>query len=116
MTYEEVKEISRRLKQLGDISLDVRLDNTKLGGQPEFFYYDVQIDVGEENNGVTVVQLIINEDPTESEIRFHKCDYKFINDQCKQEQQKAYDTCKQIVRDYLNGNLLKSEAKEWNYK
>lgn len=112
MTYEEVKEISRRVGQLGELTLDVRLDNTKLEEQPVFYYYGVEIGSCQENNTTTVVKLTINEHPDNRGIWLYKCNYDYIYKSQQQEQQQIYDTCKQIVRDYLNGNLLKGEVEE----
>lgn len=112
MKFEEIQELTRRLKSTSALALttDVRLDSRNMGGeQPEFYYYDVQISVGEEDDSVIVVRFVIDEHPAESEISIRKLDYKFINDNHKQEQQKIYDYCKQIMRDYLNGDLVKDE-------
>lgn len=110
MTYEEVKEIKRRLELLeaSELSFDVRLDNANTDDYPEFYYYRVQIKIGEENDRVIVVELLINEEPEEEEIRLIKCDYRFINEECQQKQQEIYDVCKLIMRDYLNGKLVKA--------
>lgn len=110
MTYEEVKEIKRRLELLeaSELSFDVRLDNANTDDYPEFYYYHVQIKIGEENDRVIVVELLINEEPEEEEIRLIKCDYRFIDEECQQKQQEIYDVCKLIMRDYLNGKLVKA--------
>lgn len=113
MTYEEVKVISKRLKPLGDLSVDVRLDNTRLGEQPEFYYYGVEIGLCREDNITTAVKLTINEHPDNNGIWLYKCNYDYLYTEQQQEQQEIYDACKQVVRDYLNGNLLKGEVKEW---
>ena len=109
MTYEEVKEITTRLKPLGGLTLDIRLDNMRMEEQPVFYYYGVDIGSYRENNVTTVVKLIINEQTKNNEIWLHKCDYDYICTGQKQEQQEIYDTCQQIVRDYLNGNLIKGK-------
>ena len=109
MTYEEVKEIKRRLELLeaSKLSCDVRLDNTNMEDYPEFYYCHVQIKIGEKPNEVVVVELLINEDPTEEEIRLEKCDSRFVDEEYQQEQQEFYDVCKLTLRDYLNGKLVK---------
>lgn len=108
MTYEEVKEIKRRLHEFGKplLLFDVRLDNTSEDEYPKFYYFDVEIQLGEEDKETTVVELLIDEDPKESEIRLEKCDYDSIDEKYEQEQQRIYDACKQIVRDYLDGTLI----------
>lgn len=110
MTYEEVKEIKRRIDLLdaSGLSFDVRLDNTNMDNYPEFYYFHVQIEAGEQPNEAVAVELLINEDPTEEEVRLIKCDYRFINEECQQQQQEFYDVCKLIMRDYLNGKLVKA--------
>lgn len=110
MTYEEVKEIKRRLELLeaSKLSFDVRLDNANTEDYPEFYYCHVQIEAGEKPNEVVVVELLINEDPAEEEIRLIKFDYRFINEELQQQQQEFYDVCKLIMRDYLNGKLVKA--------
>lgn len=117
MIYEEIKEIKNRLELLEApiLSLDARLDNTSTEKYPEFYYYNLQVKVGEENDETIVVELLINEDPTEEEIRLKKCNYNFIDEKYEQEQQKFYDACKQIVRDYLNGDLVKVVEKWKNF-
>lgn len=114
MTLEEAKEIKRRLGLLGasTLSMDVRLDSACSWEHPEFYYYHVQIKMGEENDEDVLVELFINENPMEEKIRLEKCDSRFIDEEYRQEQQEFYDACKLIVSDYLNGNLLKSEVKE----
>lgn len=114
MIYEEIKEIKNRLELLEApiLSIDARLDNTSTEEYPEFYYYNVQVKVGEENDEVRVIELLINEDPTEEEIQLKKCNYYFIDEKYEQEQEKIYDACKQIVRDYLNGDLVKV-VEEW---
>ena len=47
-----------------------------------------------------------------TEIQLKKCNYHFIDEKYEQEQEKIYDACKQIVRDYLNGDLVKV-VEEW---
>lgn len=114
MTFEEAKEIKRRLNLLGasTLSMDVRLDSASSWEHPEFYYYYAQIKMGEEGEEDALVELLINEDPMEEEIRLEKCDSRFIDDEHLQEQQECYDACKPIVGDYLNGNLLKGEVEE----
>lgn len=114
MTYEEVKEIKRRLDLLdaSGLSFDVRLDNTNMEDYPEFYYFHVQIEAGEQPNEAVVVELLINEDPTEEAVRLTKCDYRFLNEECQQKQQEFYDACKLIVSAYLNDNLLYNEVQK----
>lgn len=114
MKYKEVKEIKRRLELLGasTLSMDVRLDSSSTWEYPEFYYCHIQIKIGEKPNEVIVVELLINEDPTEEEIRLIKCDYRFIDEECQQEQQKFYDACKLIVSAYLNDNLIYNEVQK----
>ena len=112
MKFEEVKEIKRRLNLLGasTLSMDIRLDSASSWENPEFYYYHVQIKMGEEGDEDVLVELFINEDPMEEEIRLEKCDCRFIDDEYLQEQQEVYDACKPIVSDYLNGSLVKREV------
>ena len=107
MTYKEIQEITRRLKQLGELTLDIRMDSTKLEGQPEFYCYGVEIGSFHGDGTTTVVKLTINELPDNRGIWLYKCNYDYISASQQQEQQKIYNICKQIVRDYLNGDLLK---------
>lgn len=109
MTYEEVKEIKRRLYGIEATTLlfDVGLDSTNWGEYPKFYYLNVEIQLGEDDKETTVVELLINEDPEGEEIHLDKCDSRFIDEKYEQEQQEVYDVCKQIVADYLNGNLIK---------
>lgn len=112
MTYEEVKEISSRFEPFDEQCEDIRIDNTKMGDSPEIDYYEVEINVGESGKSETVVKLIIKDNGEEDDgIYVYKVE-GFLDSYQKQEQQKAYDVCKQIVQDYLNGNLIKSEVKE----
>lgn len=114
MTYEEVKEIKRRLELLeaSELSFDVRLDNANTDDYPEFYYYHAQIKMGEEGDEDVLVELFINEDPMEKEIRLKKCDGRFINEEYLQEQQEFYDACKLIVSAYLNDNLVYNEVQK----
>lgn len=114
MKYEEVKEIKKRLELLGasTLSMDVRLDSSGTWEYPEFYYYHVQIKMGEENDEVVVVELFINENPMEEEIRLEKCDCRFIDEEYRQGQQEFYNACKLIVSDYINGNLMNNEVEE----
>lgn len=114
MTYQEVKEIKKRLELLeaSTLSMDVRLDSASSWDNPEFYYYHAQIKMGEENNEDVLVELFINEDPMLEEIRLEKSDSRFIDDEYLPEQQEFYDACKPIVSDYINGNLVKSEVKK----
>ena len=112
MTYKEIQEITRRLEPLGELTLDVQLDNTKLKGQPEFYYYGVEIGSYSGDKTTTVVKLTINEHPDNRGIWLYKCNYDYIYKSQRQEQQQIYDTCQQIVNDYLNDNLLKGEVEE----
>lgn len=114
MTLEEAKEIKRRLEWLGasTLSMDIRLDSASLCEHPDFYYYRVQIKMGEEDNEDVLVELFINEDPEVEEVRLEKGDSRFIDDKYLPEQQELYDACKPIVSDYLNGSLIKGEVKE----
>lgn len=107
MTYEEVREITRRLESLDKLTVDVRLDSRNMSEQPEFYYYEVQVGLSEENKTITVVKLRISEDPESDEIHLCKCNYDYIYIHQRQDQKKIYDICKEIVRDYLNGTLMK---------
>lgn len=113
MTFEEAKEIKRRLNLLGasTLSMDIRLDSASSWEHPEFYYYYAQIKMGEEGEEDALVELLINEDPMEEEIRLEKSDTRFIDDEYLQEQQEFYDACKLIVSDYINGSLVKNEVK-----
>lgn len=115
MTYEEVKEIKRRLELLeaSTLSFDVRLDSSGTWEHPEFYYFHVQIKMGDEDNEYVLVKLFINENPEVEEIRLEKSDSRFIDDEYLQEQQEFYDACKLIVSAYLNDNLLYNEAEKW---
>lgn len=112
MTYKEIQEITNRLEPLGELTLDVQLDSTKLDGQPEFYYYGVEIGSYSGDKTTTVVKLTINEHPDNRGIWLYKCNYDYIYKSQRQEQQQIYDTCQQIVNDYLNDNLLKGEVEE----
>lgn len=109
MTYQEVKEIKRRLYDIETTTLlfDVGLDSTNWGEYPRFYYFNVEIQLGEDDKETTVVELLINEDPEAEEIHLDKCDSRFMDEKYEPEQQKIYDVCKQILGDYLNGNLIK---------
>lgn len=112
MTYKEIQEITRRLEPLGELTLDVQLDSTKLDGQPEFYYYGVEIGSYSGDKTTTVVKLTINEHPDNRGIWLYKCNYDYIYKSQRQEQQQIYDTCQQIVNDYLNGNLVNNEVQK----
>ena len=109
MTYQEVKEIKRRLYDIETTTLlfDVGLDSTNWGEYPKFYYFNVEIQLGEDDKETTVVELLIDENPEGEEIHLKKCDSRLIDEKYEQEQQEIYDTCKQILSDYLNGNLMK---------
>ena len=112
MTYPEVKEIRKRLYDIETTTLlfDVGLDSTSWGEYPELYYFNVEIQLGEDDKETTVVELLIDENPEGEEIHLKKCDSRLIDEKYKQEQQEIYDTCKQILSDYLNGNLVGNEA------
>lgn len=112
MTYEEVREITRRLESLGELTLDVQLDNTKITEQPEFYYYGVEIGSCYEEDVTTVVRFTIDEHPENTGVWLYKYNYDYIYKSQREEQQQIYDTCKQILNDYLNGNLLKGEIEK----
>lgn len=112
MTYKEIQEITSRLEPLGELTLDVQLDSTKLEGQPEFYYYGVEIGSCYGEDTTTVVKLTINELPDNRGIWLYKCNYDYICESQQQEQQQIYDTCEQILHDYLNDNLLKCEVQK----
>lgn len=114
MTYPEVKEIRKRLYDIETTTLlfDVGLDSTSWGEYPELYYFNVEIQLGEDDKETTVVELLIDENPEGEEIHLKKCDSRLIDEKYEQEQQEIYDTCKQILSDYLNGNLLKGEVEE----
>lgn len=106
MTYEEVKEISRRVSRvncLGKQVEDIRLDNETILIQkrPEFWYYKLEMYEG--------VTLIINEHQDDGGILLYKTyDENFDSDK-KEKQEEIYNICQNIVRDYLSGNLVKGE-------
>lgn len=112
MTLEEAKGIKRRLELLGasTLSMDVRLDSSSSWERPEFYYYHAQIKMGEEGNEDVLVELLINEDPTEEEIKLEKRDSRFVDEEYLPKQQEFYDACKLIVSAYLNDNLVGNEV------
>lgn len=110
MTYEEVKEISSRFEPFDEQCEDIRIDNAKMGDSPEIHYYEAEIVAGQGGESSVVTKLIIRDNGDEDDcIYVYKVEDSFLDSYQKQEQQKAYDTCKQIVRDYLNDNLLRGE-------
>lgn len=116
MTLEEAREIKRRLEWLGasTLSMDIRLDSASLWKHPEFYYFRAQLKMGEKDNEDVLVELFINEDPEVEEVRLEKSDSRFIDDKYLPAQQEFYYACKPIVGDYLHGNLVENEVKEWN--
>lgn len=110
MTYEDIKEITRRLESFSVLTVDVRLDSRNMSEQPEFYYYKVQVGLSGESSFIAV-ELRINEYQERDEIHLSKCNYDCIYTHQRQEQQKIYDICKEIVRDYLNGTLVKEGQK-----
>lgn len=108
MTYEEVKEISSRFEPFDEQCEDIRIDNAKMGDSPEIHYYEAQIVAGKGGESTAVVKLIIRDNGDEDDgIYVYKVEDNFLDLYQKKEQQKAYEVCKQIVRDYLNGDLVK---------
>lgn len=111
MTYEEVKEISSRFEPFDEQCEDIRIDNAKMGDSPEICYYEAEIRVGTDREAVAVAKLIIRDNGEENDgIYVYKIEDNYLDSHQKQEQQKAYYTCKKIVCDYLNGNLLKGKV------
>lgn len=108
MTYEEVKEISSRFEPFDEQREDIRIDNAKMGDSPIIHYYEAEVVVGKGGTSTEVVKLIIRDNGEENDgIYVYKVEDIFLDSYQKKEQQKAYDVCKQIVRDYLNGKLVK---------
>lgn len=109
MTYEEVKEISSRFEPFDEQYEDIRIDNANMGDSPIIHYYGAEIAAGEGGESTAVVKLIIRDNGDEDDgIYVYKVEDNFLDSYQKQEQQKAYDVCKNIVRDYLNDNLIKN--------
>lgn len=107
MTYEEIKEISSRFEEFDEQIEAVRLDTVTMDTVPNFYYYSVEVNVGIGKNATTVAKLEINENAEESEIYASKCDYDYLTDEERAAQEKIYKTCQGIIKDYLNGTLLK---------
>ena len=106
MTYEEIKEISRRFESFYEQVEEVNLDTENMKEEPEFWYYEARINMKTENGKNEIVRINIDEDPECGEIRICKNQLYGLTFEQKVEQERAYDVCKSIVKDYLNGSLI----------
>lgn len=107
MTYEEIKEISSRFESFYEQVEEVSLDTENMWDKPEFWYYEARINTKTESGKNEVARIVINEDPEYENIRICKNQLYGLTFEQKVEQERAYDVCKSIVKDYLNGSLTK---------
>lgn len=107
MTYEEIKEISSRFETFYEQAEEVSLDTENMWDKPEFWYYEARINIKTESGKNEVARIVINEDHENGEIHICKNQLYGLTFKQKVEQERAYDVCKSIVKDYLNGSLIK---------
>ncbi len=106
MTYEEIKEISSRFEPFYEQVEEVNLDTENMKEEPEFWYYEATINMKTENGKNEIAQIVINEDPECEHIRIYKNRLYDLTFEQKVEQERAYDVCKGIVKDYLNDSII----------
>ncbi len=106
MTYEEIKEISSRFESFYEQVEEVNLDTENMKEEPEFWYYEATINMKTENGKSEIAQIVINEDPEYEHIRIYKNQLYGLTFEQKVEQERAYDVCKGIVKDYLNDSII----------
>lgn len=106
MTYEEIKEISSRFESFYEQVEEVNLDTENMKEEPEFWYYEASINTKSENGTNEIARIIIDENPECGEIRICKNKLYGLTFEQRVEQERAYDVCKGIVKDYLNDSII----------
>ena len=106
MTYEEIKEISSRFESFYEQVEQVNLDTANMRDKPEFWYYEAIISIKTENGDNEVARIIIDEDSECGDIRICKNKLYGLTFEQRVEQERAYDVCKGIVKDYLNDSII----------
>lgn len=106
MTYEEIKEISSRFETFYEQVEEVSLDTENMWNKPEFWYYEARINIKTESGKNEVARIVINEDHENGEIYICKNQLYGLTFEQKVEQERAYDVCKGIVKDYLNDSII----------
>ena len=115
MTYEEIKEISSRFESFKYHIEDISLDVENIKGEPDFDFFEARIEVEFDGGTVEVVRIKIDEDPEEGGIYVGKNGCYGLSFEQRVEQERAYDVCKGIVKDYLNDSIISGRVENvWN--
>ena len=106
MTYEEIKEISSRFESFDEKVVDVDLKTGDMTEEPDFWYCEARINIKTENGAIEIARIEIDENPKEGVIYAYKNKLYGLTFEQRTEQDRAYDVCKGIIKDYLNGSLI----------
>ena len=106
MTYEEIKEISSRLKLFDELVVEADLNTKYMREGPKFWNYQARINLRTKDGVVEAVRMVISEIPKEEEIYVCKNKLYGLSFYQKMDQDFAYDTCKNVIKDYLNDSII----------
>lgn len=107
MTYEEIREISSRFESFDEQIEEVTLDTVNMREEPEFWYYEARINIKTNNDVIEVARMVINEDPEDGNVCAFKNKLYGLTFEQRVEQERAYNVCKDVIKDYLNDSLIK---------
>lgn len=115
MTFEEVREIFKRLDETelkkhglyikGKVELDI--DKLDLG-KPVYWYLEINIRHPAEYDNEDCICFEIFEWEERSHICFYHCDNSYKN---KDYLKRVYKDCEDILRDYSNDSLLADKTR-----
>lgn len=107
MTYAEIREISSRFESFDEQIEEATLDTANMREEPEFWYYEARINIKTNNDVIEVARMVINEDPEEGNVCAFKNKLYGLTFEQRVEQERAYNVCKDVIKDYLNDSLIK---------